>query len=75
MCILTFLFGSSQPLLINGEWFKDVFWLKLTDMFMFTAMIELAGLVVLFVYQWIRGGYLRKFFDLKVQSGEAERKI
>ena len=39
--VLTFLVGSSNPMLINGEWFKDTFWLKLTDMFIFTTIILL----------------------------------
>jgi hypothetical protein len=39
--VLTFLVVSSNPMLINGEWFKDTFWLKLTDMFIFTTIILL----------------------------------
>ena len=50
---VTFLLGSSKPLLVNGEWFKDVFWLKLTDMFIFTALVELVGLVVLMLLRGI----------------------
>ena len=41
VCLLTFLLGSSKPMLINGEWFKDVVWLKLTDMFIWTSVILL----------------------------------
>lgn len=37
--VFTFLLGSSEPLSINGEDFTSVFWLKLTDMFIFTALI------------------------------------
>jgi hypothetical protein len=39
--MVTFLLGSSEPLLINGQWFKDAFWLKLTDMFLWTALLLL----------------------------------
>lgn len=39
--VVTFLLGSSEPLLINGQWFKDAFWLKLTDMFLWTALLLL----------------------------------
>ena len=39
--LLTFLVGSSSPMLINGEWFRDTLWLKLTDMFIWTAIILL----------------------------------
>ena len=38
---LTFLLGSSKPMLINNQWLKDVFWLKLADMFIYTTMIML----------------------------------
>lgn len=51
--LLTFLFGSSKPLLVNGEWFKDVFWLKLTDMFIFTALVEVIALAVLMLLRGI----------------------
>ncbi len=37
--LLTFLFGSSEPLTINGRYFTSVFWLKLTDMFINTSFI------------------------------------
>ena len=39
--LITFLLGSSNPMLINSQWFKDVMWLKLTDMFIYTALILL----------------------------------
>ena len=39
--LITFLLGSSKPMLINSQWFKDVLWLKLTDMFIYTALILL----------------------------------
>lgn len=44
--LLTFLFGSDKPLLINGQWFRDTFWLKLADMFIFTTMVMLVLAVV-----------------------------
>jgi preprotein translocase subunit SecE len=28
-------------MLINSQWFKDVLWLKLTDMFIYTALVML----------------------------------
>ena len=39
--LITFLLGSSKPMLINSQWFKDVLWLKLTDMFIYTALVML----------------------------------
>lgn len=37
--LLTFLFGSSEPLMVNGRRFTSVFWLKLTDMFINTSIV------------------------------------
>ena len=44
--LLTFLLGSTEPLLINGQWYKDSFWLRLTDMFIWTAAVMLLVAVV-----------------------------
>lgn len=39
--LLTVLFGSSAPMRINGAWFTDVLWLKVSDMFILTSIILL----------------------------------
>lgn len=39
LLVLTFLLGSSSPLTVNGKPFADVFWLKTTDMFIYTTLI------------------------------------
>lgn len=39
--LLTFLLGSSEPVMVNGVKYADVFWLKATDMFINTALILL----------------------------------
>lgn len=39
--LLTFLLGSSEPVMINGVEYSNVFWLKATDMFINTAIILL----------------------------------
>ncbi len=44
--VLTFSFGSSAPLKINGEVFTDGFWLRLTDMFINTTLLLIAVIVV-----------------------------
>lgn len=36
---VTFLLGSSSPVSVNGKSFTDVFWLKTTDMFIYTTSI------------------------------------
>ena len=41
--VLTFLLGSSEPVRTNGELFTDMFWLKATDMFIYTSLILIIG--------------------------------
>lgn len=47
---VTFLLGSTDPLKTNGVTFADSFWLKTTDMFIYTTLILtvgcLAGVIV-----------------------------
>ena len=41
--VLTFLLGSSEPVMTNGKLFTDAFWLKITDMFIYTSLILILG--------------------------------
>lgn len=56
--ILTFLFGSSEPLKVNGTMFKDTFWLKATDMLVNTSLIMLLATIGCVIYGFSR--YHRK---------------
>lgn len=38
LLVLTFLFGSSSSITINGNAFADYFWLKMSDMFVNTSL-------------------------------------
>lgn len=40
---VTYLLGSSEPLMTNGQVFDSVFWLKMTDMFVYTSIILIIG--------------------------------
>ena len=40
---VTFLLGSSTPLITNGQWYTNTFWLKVTDMFIYTSIILILG--------------------------------
>ncbi|MBQ9224368.1 MAG: hypothetical protein IJ166_11700 [Prevotella sp.] len=55
--LLTYVFGSSSPLNINGVQFTDTFWLKLSDMFLNTAffLIVVAAIILLVNsgYRWL----------------------
>ena len=37
--LLTYLLASTQPLSINGQTFADTFWLRISDMFIYTSLI------------------------------------
>ena len=40
---VTWLLGSSKPLLTNGQLFTSTFWLKTADMFIYTSIILIIG--------------------------------
>ena len=45
--LLFFLVGSSQPMRINGISYTDSFWLKVSDMFIYTSLLMIiAGMYV-----------------------------
>lgn len=56
--LLTFVLGSSAPMLINGESYTDWLWLKVADMFVFTSVVMLAGAIGAVVFGATR--YIRK---------------
>ena len=44
LCLaITWLLGSSKPLLTNGQLFTSTFWLKTADMFIYTSVILIIG--------------------------------
>lgn len=57
LLVLTFLAGSSMPMLVNGEKYTDWFWLKISDMLVLTSIIMLIagiGVVVFGATRYIR---------------------
>lgn len=57
LLILTFVFGSSMPMLVNGEEYNDWFWLKTSDMLVFTSVVMLivgVGVVLFGATRYIR---------------------
>ena len=44
--VLTFLLGSTSPVMTNGTRFTDAFWLKMTDMFIYTSILLIIGCFV-----------------------------
>lgn len=41
LLVLTFLLGSTEPVLVNGVKYADSLWLRLTDMFLNTSLVLL----------------------------------
>lgn len=55
--VITFLVGSSAPMLINGNEFGDWVWLKISDMFVTTSILMLVaafGAVIFGATRYIR---------------------
>lgn len=44
--VVTFLLGSTSPVMTNGKRFADAFWLKTTDMFIYTSILLIIGCFV-----------------------------
>lgn len=58
LLVLTFLFGSSATLTINGQPYTDSFWLKVADMFVGTSLWLLVAAIVAVGYGATR--YVRR---------------
>ena len=58
--LLTFLTGSSAPMLINGQRYADSMWLKVADMFINTAIILLLIAIVAVVCSNVRNARSRR---------------
>lgn len=56
--VLTFVFGSSEPVPVNGVEYTDTFWLKATDMFINTSFVLL--IVAVLGVAFGLSGYNRK---------------
>ena len=50
LLVLTFLFGSSAPMTINGKQYAHSLWLKTADMFIFTALAMLVAAIAAVAY-------------------------
>lgn len=45
--VVTYAFGSSQPVVVGGEKYSDTLWLKTAEMFIDTAAAQLIIIIVL----------------------------
>lgn len=48
--LLTFILGSSKPILLGEKLYTDSFWLKVSDMFIYTSGILIVVAVGCFLY-------------------------
>lgn len=55
---VTFAMGSAEPVRVNGKWFAEAGWLKLTDMFINTSIV--LGLVAVAVVAYGVSGLNRR---------------
>lgn len=58
--LLTFAFGSTQTMMVNGQNFTDSFWLRMTDMFVNSSLLLLvlaAGVVAFGATRYYRKGH------------------
>ena len=47
LCLaITFVLGSTKPILTNGQLLTDTFWLRVADMFIYTSIILIIGCFV-----------------------------
>ena len=63
LLLLTFVFGSSAPLPINGVPYTHVFWLKATDMLIFSSlvlMVVAVGAMVFGATKYVRRNHVHK---------------
>lgn len=58
LLIVTFLVGSSVPMLVNGNDYTDWLWLKLSDMFVCSSVVMLLAAMIAVGYGATR--YIRK---------------
>lgn len=58
LLIVTFILGSSSPLLVNGQNYQDWLWLKVSDMLVYSTIIMLVVAVAAVLFGATR--YIRK---------------
>ena len=60
LLVLTFLLGSGSAMAINGVQYKEVFWLKATDMFINTSLVLIAVAIAAVIFGATRYNRKRK---------------
>ena len=51
---VTWLLGSTSPLIVNGKTYNDAFWLRISDMLIYTSIVLMAVVAVVAVVGIIR---------------------
>lgn len=60
LLLVTFLNGSSSWMMINGELFRDIFWLKAADMFIETSFVMIALSLSAIIFDSVRSSKRRR---------------
>lgn len=58
LLVITFLLGSSTPILVNGSEYTNWSWLKISDMFVFSSLVMLLCAIIAVLFGASR--YVRK---------------
>ncbi len=69
--VVTFALGSTKPILTNGTWLTDGFWLRAADMFIYTSIILIIGLVILAVGAGLSIAKIEPWADYVLIAGAA----
>ncbi|MBP5258502.1 MAG: hypothetical protein J6Z41_07185 [Prevotella sp.] len=65
--IVTFVFGSSAPIIINGTQYDDTLWLKSADMFIITSLLLIMISVIILILS------STKFFQRQKTAGNDKK--
>lgn len=60
LLLITFVLGSSAPILVNGKPYADVFWLKAADMFIRTSGFLLLVAIIAVICSNVRNARSRR---------------
>lgn len=58
LLLITFVFGNSHPIQVNGEEYAHSFWLKMADMFIYSGIVLICVAIIVLMVSASR--YLRK---------------
>lgn len=70
---LSFAFADVSPLTINTRLYDDVFWLRVSNMFVFTGSIIMIFGIIAMIYSFIKTGNIKESLKSFAIHGKKER--